>query len=183
MEPLPQSFYNRGTVVVARDLLGKVLFHDSEEGTRAGRIVEVEAYIGAHDRASHSSRGVTPRTKIMFGPAGVAYVYRIYGIHHCVNVVTEAEGNGCAVLIRAVEPLAGIVSKTSGPGLVCSAMGIDLKLNGSDLLAGPLRVVESADGKERRIVRRPRIGVDYAGAWARRLLRFYLAGSAHVSRP
>ena len=183
MESLPRTFYDRETVVVARELLGKVLVHDSEEGTRAGRIVEVEAYIGAHDRASHSSRGITPRTRIMFGPAGFAYVYRIYGIYHCVNVVTEPAGNGCAVLIRAVEPMTGIVSKTSGPGLVCSAMGIDLKLNGSDLLAGPLRVVESADGKEERIVSRARIGVDYAGAWARRLLRFYVAGSAHDSRP
>ena len=182
MEPLPRSFYARDTAVVARELLGKVLVHDSAEGIRVGRIVEVEAYIGAHDRASHSSRGVTPRTRIMFGPPGFAYVYRIYGIHHCVNAVTESEGNGCAVLIRAVEPVVGIVSKTSGPGLLCSAMGIDLKLNGSDLITGPLRVVESADGKAGRIVRRPRIGVDYAGAWARRLLRFYLAGSAHVSR-
>lgn len=182
MEPLPRSFYVRETVLVARELLGKVLVHDAADGRRLGRIVEVEAYIGAHDRASHSSRGVTPRTRIMFGPPGFAYVYRIYGIHHCVNVVTEPAGNGCAVLIRAVEPMAGIASKTSGPGLLCSAMGIDLGLNGSDLITGPLRIVESPDGKVGRIVCRPRIGVDYAGAWARRLLRFYLADSAHVSR-
>lgn len=115
---LPRSFYNRDTVTVARELLGKLLIHESGSLSYAGRIVEVEAYLGSHDRAAHSSKGLTPRTRIMFGSPGFAYVYRIYGLHHCMNVVTEPEGNGSAVLIRAVEPVAGIVRRSCGPGIV-----------------------------------------------------------------
>ena len=114
-------------MTVARALLGKCLVHDTGFNRRVGRIVEVEAYLGSHDRASHSSKGLTPRTRVRVGPAGFAYVYRIYGIHHCVNVVTDSEGVGAAVLIRALEPLAGISLRCSGPGLLCSAMGIDRK--------------------------------------------------------
>ncbi len=170
-------------MTVARELLGKLLVHETDSLNCVGRIVEVEAYLGSHDRAAHSSKGLTPRTRILFGPPGYAYVYRIYGIHHCMNVVTEPEGIGAAVLIRAVEPVAGILRRTCGPGLLCAAMGIDLRVNGCDLETGPVGVVDSGEPAPPRVVRRPRIGVEYAGSWARRLLRFYLPGNPHVSRP
>lgn len=177
MRKLPRSFYDRDTVIVARDLLGKYLIH----GGRVGRIVEVEAYVGPQDRASHSSRGRTARNAPMFGPPGFAYVYLIYGMYWCMNVVTEREGHASAVLLRAVEPVAGISGKTSGPGLLCRSMGIDRRLNGHDLLSGEFYIAAGAPA-DYRIVKRPRIGVDYAGAWARRHLRFYIAGSQFVSR-
>jgi len=151
---------------------------------RVGRIVEVEAYLGPHDLAAHSSKGLTPRTQVMFGPPGHAYVYLIYGMHHCVNVVTEAEGKASAVLLRALEPVRNVSGSTRGPALLCKAMGIDRRLNGHDLdsddfyLAAP----ESASAQDFRIVRAPRIGVDYAGHWARRLLRFYIKDNAFVSK-
>jgi DNA-3-methyladenine glycosylase len=170
-------------MTVARELLGKWLVHERGTDRRVGRIVEVEAYLGSHDRASHSSKGLTPRTRVMFGPAGFAYVYRIYGIHHCMNVVTDREEVGAAVLIRALEPVSGISSRCSGPGLLCSAMGIDLRVNGCDLEYGPVTLGDSGEVPPMRPVCRPRIGVDYAGVWAKRLLRFYIRGNPHVSRP
>jgi len=118
----------------------------------------------------------------MFGPPGHAYVYLIYGMHHCLNVVTEPEGHGSAVLIRALEPVSNLTGKASGPGLLCRALRVDCRLNGADLLGDTLFITDPEPG-EIRIVKRPRIGVDYAGAWARRLLRFYIRGNAHVSRP
>ena len=180
--PLPRDFYARKTEPVAQDLLGKYLVHRRSDGVRTGRIVEVEAYLGPQDLASHSSRGLTPRNRVMFGPPGHAYVYLIYGIHHCLNVVTEPEGTGAAVLLRALEPIRGLEGRTSGPGLLCRAMGIDLRGNGSDLCGQTLYIAESED-KQFAVVRRPRIGVDYAGKWASRLLRFYIEGNPHVSRP
>lgn len=180
-KPLPRAFYDRGTETVAVELLGKNLVHHCSEGMRIGRIVEVEAYIGPHDAASHSSRGLTPRNRVMFGPPGHAYVYLIYGIHHCMNVVTEAEGHGAAVLLRALEPVAGIGGRTSGPGLLCRAMGIDRSLNGIDLCGDTLCVTEE-NGETFSVARRPRIGVDYAGKWAGRLLRFCIEGNLYVSR-
>src|SRR5437868_6642247 len=102
---LPRSFYERDTIQIARELLGKHLVHRCDGVERRGRIVEVEAYVGAHDLASHASKGLTPRTRIMYGPAGHAYVYLIYGMHHCMNIVTEKEGIGAAVLLRALEPV------------------------------------------------------------------------------
>jgi len=178
---LPRSFYARDTTTVARELLGKHVIHVVDGLERAGRIVEVEAYLGAHDRAAHSSKGLTPRTRVMFGPPGHAYVYLIYGMHHCLNVVTEPEGHGAAVLIRALEPVTNLAGKSSGPGLLCRALGVDRRLNGADLLGDELFIADADDGAF-RIAKRPRIGVDYAGAWARRLLRFYIRGSGHVSR-
>jgi DNA-3-methyladenine glycosylase len=118
----------------------------------------------------------------MFGPPGHAYVYLIYGMHHCLNVVTEPEGHGAAVLIRALEPVSNLAGRTSGPGLLCKALAIDRRLNGADLLGDTL-FIGASGAKEFGIVKRPRIGVDYAGAWARRLLRFYIRGNTHVSRP
>ncbi|MEQ1802741.1 MAG: DNA-3-methyladenine glycosylase [Gammaproteobacteria bacterium] len=182
MQRLPRSFYARDTTTVARELLGKLIVHAVDGVQRAGRIVEVEAYLGPRDRAAHSSKGLTPRTRTMFGPPGHAYVYLIYGMHHCLNVVTEPEGHGSAVLIRALEPVRNLPGKASGPGLLCKALGVDRRLNGADLLGDRLFITD-AGAAEFRIVKRPRIGVDYAGAWARRLLRFYIRGSEHVSRP
>ena len=119
----------------------------------------------------------------MFGPPGYAYVYLIYGVHWCMNVVTEREGHASAVLLRAVEPIHGIEGRTQGPGLLCRAMGIDRKLHGHDLLSRDFFIAEAADPQPVRIVKRARIGVDYAGHWARRLLRFYERGNPYVSRP
>lgn len=182
MQPLPRRFYARDTVTVARDLLGTHVVHRVRGTERVGRIVEVEAYLGPHDRAAHSCRGRTARTEVMFGPPGHAYVYLIYGLHHCLNVVTEPEGHGAAVLIRALEPVRNLAGSARGPGLTCRALGVDRRLNGVDLLGDRLFIARG-DGAPFRIVLRPRIGVDYAGHWARRLLRFYVKGSDHVSRP
>ncbi len=146
------------------------------------RIVEVEAYIGAHDLASHSSRGITPRTATMYGPPGFAYVYLIYGMHHCMNVVTEQEGHGAAVLLRAVEPLAHVDGNTRGPGLLCRAMAIDKRLNGHDLLSDDFFIAEADKPEEFSIVTSPRIGVAYAGDWAEAQLRFHIDGNPFISR-
>lgn len=151
---------------------------------RVGRIVEVEAYLGPHDLAAHSARGATPRTKVMFGPPGRAYVYMIYGMYYCMNVVTEGNGRGSAVLLRALEPVKNVVGRTDGPGRLCRAIGIDARLNGHDLTGGDCFLAASpAPAAPFPIVKRPRIGVDYAGRWARRLLRFYIRGNPFVSRP
>src|SRR5215471_11620670 len=135
---LPRSFYDRDTIVVATELLGKLLVHATASVTKVGRIVEVEAYLGPHDLAAHSSRGLTPRTRVMFGPPGHAYVYLIYGMYWCMNVVTEREGHASAVLLRALEPVKNLEGRTQGPGLLCKAMGIDGRLHGHDLLSDDL---------------------------------------------
>jgi len=144
--------------------------------------VEVEAYLGPHDLASHSSKGMTERTKVMFGPPGFAYVYLIYGVHHCMNVVTEPKGIGSAVLLRALEPVKNVEERTQGPGLLCRALGITKSHNDHDLISDDFFVAEPPDTISHVIVKRPRIGVDYAGRWARRCLRFYIQGNHHVSR-
>jgi len=182
MTPLPRSFYDRDTVVVARELLGKHLVHVTAEGARIGRIVEVEAYLGEHDLAAHSSKGLTERTRVMFGPPGYAYVYLIYGLHHCMNVVTEPAGSGAAVLLRALEPVSALPARANGPGLLCRAMGIDRRLNGHDLLSGNLIITAPGAAPAWRIVKGPRIGVDYAKHWAKRHLRFYIKDNPFVSR-
>jgi DNA-3-methyladenine glycosylase len=179
---LPRSFYQRDTVLVAQELLGKHLVHVVDGIVRSGRIVEVEAYLGPHDLASHSSKGPTARNRVMFGPPGHAYVYLIYGIHFCLNIVTQAEGDGAAVLLRALEPVRNLEGRTHGPGLLCKAMSIDRRHDGHDLLSSQLYVDDTPTLPRLRIARRPRIGVDYAGTWAKRLLRFYIAGNPFVSR-
>lgn len=179
---LPRRFYNRDALAVARDLLGKYLLHRVRGVYRIGRIVEVEAYLGPHDLASHSSRGLTERTRVMFGPPGHAYVYLIYGIYSCMNVVTGPGLHPSAVLIRAIEPIEKIKHRTQGPGLLCKAMRIDRRVNGCDLLGNRLFIAGKREKLTSRIVKRPRIGVDYAGPWARRHLRFYLQGNAFVSK-
>lgn len=182
MITLPRSFYDRDTVVVARELLGTWLVHVSDGVSRVGRIVETEAYLGPHDLAAHSSKGRTERTKVMYGPPGHAYVYLVYGLHCCVNVVTEREGHASAVLIRALEPVANVSGRTQGPGLLCKAMGIDRCLNGHDLLSADFHIARPARSEAVAVVRARRIGVEYAKHWANRLLRFYVRDCPFVSR-
>ncbi len=182
MRKLPREFYDRDTVVVARDLLGKYLVHVSDGVERIGGIVEVEAYLGPHDLAAHSSRGLTERTRVMFGPPGHAYVYMVYGMHFCMNVVTEREGHASAVLLRAIEPVKNVEGRTQGPGRLCKAMHIDRRLNGRDLAGDDFYIAGTTGAGPSAIVKRPRIGVDYAGRWAKRLLRFYIRGNPFVSR-
>jgi len=181
-KPLTRSFFARDPVVVAEEILGCVLVRETPAGLLRGRIVEVEAYRGVDDRASHAFRGPTPRAAIMFGRPGIAYVYLIYGMYHCLNVVTEAAGTPAAVLIRAVEPLGALAGeKTSGPGKLCRVFGIDRSMNGADLLRGALRIRRGEPPA--RIARSPRIGVAYAGACAAKPWRFYDPASPHVSGP
>ena len=181
-EKLPRAFFARSTLVIARELIGMQLVHDDGRAVRAGRIVETEAYLGPRDLAAHSSRGRTARTEVMFGPAGQAYVYFIYGFWNCLNVVTGAAGVPHAVLVRALEPLEGITDRTWGPGLLCRALHIDRRLNGVDL-TGDVLWLERAPARAPpvRIARSTRIGVDYAGEWARRRWRFFDRASAYVS--
>ncbi len=179
---LPRGFYAQNTLTVARELLGMHLVHRIGGARRIGRIVETEAYQGPEDRAAHSSRGRTARTEVMFGPPGHAYVYLIYGVWNCLNVVTAAEGVPHAVLLRALEPVTGVTERTCGPGLLCQAMDIDRSLNGADLCAGAMWIERPPNSAEVRIGRSPRIGVDYAGPWARRPWRFFDRDSPHVSR-
>lgn len=183
MQKLPREFYNRETSIVARELLGHHLVHRSEDTERIGKIVEVEAYLGEHDLASHSSKGRTKRTAVMFGPPGFAYVYLIYGMYHCFNVVTESSGVGAAVLIRAIEPVANITGRTQGPGLLCNAMMINKAFNAYDLLSDTLFITNTGFEHPKKIIETPRIGVDYAKTWANKPLRFYIQGNAFVSKP
>jgi len=179
---LPRTFFERGTLEVARALIGVHLLHDDGVKRRAGRIVETEAYLGPRDLAAHSSRGRTARTEVMFGPPGHAYVYFIYGFWNCLNVVTGRAGVPHAVLLRALEPLEGLRERTWGPGLLCRALGIDRRLNGADLRSEVLWLEPPRRGAPRaRIARATRVGVDYAGDWARRPWRFYDRDSPYVS--
>jgi len=180
---LPRTFYDRNTETVARELLGKLLVHRVDGLARIGRIVETEAYLGPQDLAAHTSRGRTARTEVMFGPPGFAYVYLIYGMYHCLNAVTEAEGHGSAVLFRALEPVANLEGqRTSGPGLLCRAMDIDRRLYGHDLTSDDFFIAAPEQSEPFEIVARPRVGVDYAGEWASRPLRFYIQGNSFISR-
>jgi DNA-3-methyladenine glycosylase len=191
---LPRSFYSGSTLQVASDLLGKVLVREFDDRRLAGKIVETEAYVGPHDLACHASKGHTPRTSIMFGPAGYAYVYMIYGFYFCLNVVTERKGHPAAVLIRGVEPLEGLdimrqlrnnpdrdTNVASGPGKLCMAMSIDKRLNGEDLLGRTLWI-EDRKLETGTILTSPRVGVDYAGEYKDKPWRFYLANNPHVSK-
>lgn len=183
MQKLTRNFYDRDPIIVAKDLLGKYLVRVLHGVTRIAKIVEVEAYLGPHDLAAHSAKGLTPRTKVMFGEPGHAYVYLIYGMHYCVNIVTEKEGKASAVLLRALEPILNITLRTSGPGLLCKAMEINKSLNGHDLVSDDFYIARPLDQNRIVIVRRPRIGVHYAKHWAKRLLRFYIKNNSFVSKP
>ena len=182
LRPLPRTALEARGPVVAPALLGTIVAKRGPDGLVAGRIVETEAYDGPEDRASHARAGRTARTAVMFGPPGHAYVYFIYGFWNCLNVVTEQEGTPHAVLLRALEPVAGIGDKTWGPGLLCRALSIDRTLNGADL-CGDVLWIERPRGKlpAPRIGRSPRIGVDYAGAWAARPWRFFDRDSPYLS--
>jgi len=183
MQKLTREFYDRDTILVAKELLGKYLVHISNQHKQIGKIVEVEAYLGPHDLAAHSAKGLTNRTKVMFGPPGYAYVYLIYGIHYCFNVVTEKSGHASAVLLRAIEPIENITERTQGPGLLCKAMNIDKRLNGHDLTSDNFYIAEPDAFSHFTIVKKPRIGVHYAKHWANRLLRFYIKGNKFISKP
>jgi DNA-3-methyladenine glycosylase len=190
--PLPREFYERPTLVVARDLVGKTLWRRTDMGVTAGVIVETEAYIGAIDPAAHAYRGRTARNRVMFGPPGHAYVYRSYGIHALFNAVTEPEGQAAAVLIRALQPLhgsdlmrarrgAGMSEREllRGPGRLCQGMGITLDENEADLL-GPALWIGDTPGfpTDAPVMATPRIGISQATdlPW-----RFVLAGNPYVS--
>lgn len=181
---LPVAFYNRPALQVARDLLGMVLVRVHRERTMAGRIVEVEVYDGPHDAASHARSGSNGRAATMFGPPGHAYVYLIYGMHHCLNLVTGPPGYPAAILLRALEPLEGIGARTAGPGLLCRALDIDRALDGAVLQGPELRVEDRGVATPpERIIARPRVGVAFAGEpWATLPWRFYEAGNVHVSK-
>jgi DNA-3-methyladenine glycosylase len=196
---LPRAFYDRPTLDVARDLIGKVLVHDTRRGVASGVIVEVEAYIGETDPACHAAPGPTTRNAPLYGPAGIAYVYLNYGIHYLVNAVTEAEGWPAAVLIRALEPKAGVPlmrrrrasggrrrpaefaldDLCRGPGNLTRALGIDLRQNLTDLTAGPLRIEDQRDGvRPLAWSRRIGITVGVEAEW-----RVTAAGSPALSGP
>jgi DNA-3-methyladenine glycosylase len=197
MKKLNSAFFNRKTALVAQELLGKVLVYESEQGTLSGIIVETEAYIGPKDLASHASRGKTIRNAPMFGEAGVWYVYLIYGFYHCLNIVTEEKSYPAAVLIRAIEPLGGISTMqfnrrnikienlASGPGKLCQAFGIDKKINYTSAInkKSPLFIGDiGLKIENNKIIKTKRIGVDYAGIWKNRLLRFYIKDNLFISK-
>jgi len=190
---LLRSFYEQPTVDVAKQLLGKYLVRQHPEGATVGRIVETEAYVGPQDLACHASKGRTARTEVMFGPAGHAYVYFIYGFYNMLNLVTERKNHPAAVLIRAVEPMTGIElmrarrqlgnlrDLASGPGKLCQAFAIDRSLNGADLCDDVLYVEERGESQP-KIRATPRVGVDYAGKWKDKRYRFLVRDSGFVSR-
>lgn len=192
---IQRSFYAQPTIQVARQLLGKYLVRRHPDGKTVGKIVETEAYVGPHDLACHAAKGHTARTEVMFGPPGHAYVYFIYGVYYCLNIVTEEVGHASAVLIRALEPIEGIKlmqkrrgldelrKLVSGPGKLCLAMAIDKALNSADMSRGNVLYVEDRGERAAKIVARPRIGVDYAGKWKDKPWRFLIRGNEFVSKP
>jgi DNA-3-methyladenine glycosylase len=181
MKKLSRLFYRRDAETLARDLIGAVLVHRRQGRVYRARIVETEAYVGPHDLASHSSKGRTKRTEVMFGPAGHAYVYLIYGMYEMFNIVAGKTGSGQAVLIRAAEPLDGWQADLSGPGRLTRGFGITRSHQGLDLTKDRLYILRGS-GAMPRVRKTRRIGVDYAGAWKKRLLRFYAADSWAVTR-
>jgi DNA-3-methyladenine glycosylase len=191
-EALPASFFDRETEIVARELLGAVLWCRTPEGVTAGRIVETEAYLGEHDPACHAAGpGLTERTRPLYGAPGIAYVYFIYGVHWCFNAVTRDHGQPSAVLVRAVEPLEGLrlmrarrpAAKTdrdltNGPGKLCAALGIGPQHNGVPLQTPPLMITPGTTYADDAIVTATRIGVSKAADWP---LRWYVAASGFIS--
>lgn len=196
---LQRAFYQQNIIEVSRCLLGKILVHENEEGTTAGRIVEVEAYSGPEDRAAHSYGGRrTPRNDVMFGEKGHAYVYLIYGMYYCVNFTSgNVPGKPEAVLIRALEPVEGIVlmakrrrlsegtlkNLTNGPGRLCMAMNITKAENKLDVTAPPFYIKDAPPVKESEVAETTRIGVDYAAEWKEKPWRFYIKNNPYVSKP
>ncbi|HUO87081.1 MAG TPA: DNA-3-methyladenine glycosylase [Thermoanaerobaculia bacterium] len=201
--PLPVAFYRRPVEVVARDLLGRHLVRELDGEPLVLRIVETEAYLGAPDAASHAAGGRrTARNESLYLPGGYAYVYFVYGMHHCLNAVAGRRDEGGAVLLRAGEPVAGeermralrgLIGEggrrvrpgevAGGPGRLCRALAVDRAFDGGPLYRGPLRILAGEPVVDRGVARGPRIGVGYAGAAADWPLRFAVAGNLHVSRP
>jgi DNA-3-methyladenine glycosylase len=189
--PLPREFYDRETEIVARELLGAVLECRTREGFAAGRIVETEAYVGEHDLACHAAAGRTARTAPLYGPPGIAYVYLIYGMYWCFNAVTRAEGAPSAVLIRAVEPVAGVplmrrrravrrdVDLTNGPGKLCQALGIAGRHTWASLQRPPLVIRAGESVADREVVVTPRVGITRCADWP---LRWLIDESPYVSK-
>lgn len=185
-------------MIVARELLGKLLVHETEEGVTAGKIVETEAYLGPEDKASHAYGNLrTKRTEAQYGPKGHAYIYFVYGMYHCFNVTSgPIPGKPEAILVRALEPVSGIeimkkrralskrsaVNLTNGPGKLCMAMGMSTKQNGADLCLSPLHIDEGEKIRKAEIVQTTRINVDYAGEWKNTPWRFFVNDNAYVSR-
>ncbi len=189
---LPKSFYARETELVARDLLGCVLEHDTPEGNTSGIIVETEAYLGEHDEACHAVAGRTPRTAPLYGAPGTAYVYFIYGMYWCFNAVTREEGLPSAVLVRALEPLSGIPlmkarrprakshrDLANGPGKLCGALGIGKETNRLPLQGGPLVIREGRTYADSEIAVTARVGITRSVDWP---LRWIVKDNPHVSR-
>jgi DNA-3-methyladenine glycosylase len=195
MPRLSRDFFARDTLTVARELLGQRLVRLCNGGRLSGRIVEVEAYIGEEDQACHARCGRTERNAPMYGPPGHGYIYFVYGMHYCFNVVTEREGYPAAVLIRALEPLEGIeemrvrrggrsdAQLTSGPARLCQALGIDRRFDGADLCAPDalLFVEEGAVVPDGAVVTGPRIGVRGDEVAVSVRWRFYVRGNSHLS--
>lgn len=184
LAPLPRVFFERDALVLARALVGTRLVVLSAGTPRVARIVETEAYRGPRDLACHARVGVTRRTRTLYGPPGHAYVFLIYGMYDCFNVVSFAEGKGHAVLVRAVEPVSGLGedASTAGPGRLTRALQITRQDDAMDLVEGR-RIFIAARDRRPRIGVSARVGVAYAGEWADRPWRFFDQGSAHVSRP
>ena len=180
---LPRSFYARPTLVVARELLGKVLLYDGPQGRRAARLVEVEAYHGNRDPASHAFRGPTPRTEVMFGRPGHAYVYLSHGVWYCMNVVAHESDVAGAVLLRGAEPLEGFDNdaRLSGPGLLGRAFTLTTSHSGIDLTRSALQLRDAPAVTRRLIARGPRVGIAESATSAK-LWRFWVRGSSGVSR-
>ncbi len=188
--PLPRKFFNRPTLKVAQELLGKFLIRETSNGLLQARIVDVEAYIGPEDKACHASKGRTKRTEIMFGPAGFTYVYLIYGMYYCLNLVTEREEFPAAILIRGLEvhygeTEAGIIStRIDGPGRVCRFLNITRDDNGVDTTLGTTLWIEDRgrNHSKTHIQSLPRIGIDYAGEWAHKPWRLCLPAPPSIRK-
>ncbi len=191
---LPRAFYERDTLEVASGLLGQVLVRETSEGTARGVIVETEAYLGERDDAAHSYKGKSERVRVQYGPAGLAYIYMIYGIYHCLNITSGPAGAPEVVLIRALEPAGGLElmkkrrgtdrleNLCSGPGKLCMALDIGRELYGADLCEKGGLYIESG-GTPARISTSKRIGIDYAVSSRDMPWRFCAAGSQFLSRP
>jgi DNA-3-methyladenine glycosylase len=196
---LKREFYERETLTVARELLGKLLVHETKEDVTAGKIVETEAYLGPEDKASHAYGNLrTRRTEVQYGPKGHAYIYFVYGMYHCFNVTSgPVPEKPEAILVRALEPVSGIeimrkrradskgrsINLTNGPGKLCMAMDMSTKLNGADLCKPPLHIDVGEKVRKAEVAQTTRVNVDYAGEWKNTPWRFFVKNNAFVSRP
>jgi len=203
LKRLPAKFYQQDTFALAENLLGKYLIRKYNNHILNGKIVETECYYGPNDLASHASRGKTERTKLMFAQPGLAYIYLIYGMYYCLNIVTEHKNFPAAILIRAIEPISGlkqmaknrqipvaqnslpITKLTSGPGKLCQAFKINKSLNGENLITSKkLYLATNTQEKitPKQIKKAKRIGIDYAGQYKNKLWRYYLKDNLFVSQ-